>query len=481
MTQRSQTRSQLPTPRISCTYLDEPLLLFCGEREHISAKAGMALFGPRSLDMADRHPAVTRVGMVGSAESLESAYNWITNCQNGVDGEEQHDTFPGYTEHQGFYARLDMSPRWNQTITQAELRIVAKVHQHKARFLTAVELVSDKLRALTNQDSRPPEYVILALPDALLTHCETVDYTEHGQGIVHRDFRRAIKAEAMRYHLPTQILRQRTTEADDKSREIDHRSRVAWNFFSGLYFKSGGIPWSPKGLQPGTCYIGISFFRVGGSTSNALCSSVAQAFNEYGDGLVLRGQEFTWDAETYGPSPHLSSEHAKTLIEQVLKQYQDMVKRPPRRIVIHKSSRFWPAESEGFQDALDGGSYHYDLVAIRPQKRVRLLREGKYPPLRGTQFAVDDINYLYTTGYIPALDAYPHGHVPSPLQLADHIGDSSTKQILQEVLLLSKMNWNTTAFADLRPITLRFSQLVGDIMREIPVGRQPLPQFKYYT
>jgi hypothetical protein len=96
-------------------------------------------------------------------------------------------------------------------------------------------------------------------------------------------------------------------------------------------------------------------------------------------------------------------------------------------------------------------------------------------------FSVDDINYLYTTGFIPALHAYPHGHVPSPLQLADHIGDSSTLQILQEVLLLTKMNWNTTAFADLRPITLRFSQLVGDIMREIPTGQQPLPQFKYYT
>jgi len=46
--------------------------------------------------------------------------------------------------------------------------------------------------------------------------------------------------------------------------------------------------------------------------------------------------------------------------------------------------------------------------------------------------------------------------------------------------LLTKMNWNTTAFADLRPITLRFSQFVCDIMREIPANREPLPQFKFY-
>jgi hypothetical protein len=195
--------------------------------------------------------------------------------------------------------------------------------------------------------------------------------------------------------------------------------------------------------------------------------------------LVLRGQDFVWNAEAYGRSPHLNHEQAKALIDQVLKQYIDEVKQIPRRVVIHKSSRFWPDEEEGFRDALAGVAYN-DLVAVRPNNRVRLLREGQYPPLRGTVFTVDDIQYLYTTGFISVMKAYPHGHVPSPLQIADHIGDTSSTKILQEILLLTKMNWNTTAFADLRPITLRFSQFVGDIMREIPPNREPLPQFKFY-
>lgn len=139
----------------------------------------MTLFGPRSLDMPDRHPATTRVGMVGSGEILESAYRWITDCREGVDGDEKHDAFPGYTEHQGFYARLDMSPRWNQTITQTELHTVTRYRQYKDRFHAALDIVSDKLSALAYQDSRP-EYVILALPDALLTKCETVDYAVRG-------------------------------------------------------------------------------------------------------------------------------------------------------------------------------------------------------------------------------------------------------------------------------------------------------------
>jgi hypothetical protein len=398
------------------------------------------------------------------------------SCLPGVAGDSEHDAFPGYTEHQGFYTTLAFDDQWNEAITQNDLRAVALPHFLKDRFTTAVELISDKLRRLAHQDS-PPDYVILALPDDLLMHCETVDYSDNNQQF-HRDFRRAIKAEAMRYHLPTQILRQRTSEALPDSKEVDHKSRVAWNFFSSLYFKSGGIPWSPKGLMSRTCYVGISFYRPLGSVST-LCTSVAQAFNEYGDGLVLRGPDFTWDTKAQGTSPHLDRDQAKVLIDLVLKQYKATTKVFPQRIVIHKSSRFWRNEEEGFQDALSEVPL-YDLVAVRPSNRIRLLRTGQYPPLRGTSFTVDDVRYFYTTGYIPALQAYPHGHVPSPLQIADHLGDASSTTIQEEILLLTKMNWNTTAFADLRPITLRFSQLVGNIMREIPQNREPLPQFKYY-
>lgn len=471
-------RSQLPASRIGCEYLEEPSLLFCGGREHVSARAGIALFGPRSLDIQERHPSTTRVGLIGSGASIEAAHRWVNSCLAGVDGDSEHDAFPGYNERQGFYTSLAFADRWNQTLALNELHAVAKERLYRDRFATALALVSEKLRSLAHKDS-PPDCVILALPDELLKHCETVDYAEAGQGIVHRDFRRALKAEVMKYRLPTQIIRQRTTEAVPSSREVDHKSRVAWNVFSSLYFKSGGIPWSPKGLEPGTCYVGISFYRPAGVGSKLLCTSVAQAFNEYGEGLVLRGQDFVWDPRAYGRSPHLSHEQAKALIDLVFKRYRDEVKQMPRRVVIHKSSRFWPAEKEGFQEAL-GVVPYYDLVAVRPNNQVRLLREGQYPPLRGVTFTVDDVRYLYTTGFIPALNAYPHGHVPSPLQVADYIGDTSLTKILAEILLLTKMNWNTTAFADLRPITLRFSQLVGDIIREIPPDREPLPQFKYY-
>ena len=333
---------------------------------------------------------------------------------------------------------------------------------------------------LLSQKDRPPNYVILAIPDELLG-LKTVDYKDPVLGNVHRDLRRVLKAEAMRYKLSTQIVLGRTLKAEPGDRNVDHPSRIAWNLFTGLYFKAGGIPWSPTGLQPGTCYVGVSFYRPIGSASKRIRTSAAQAFDQHGDGIVLSGQDFTWDESQQGRSPHLDRSGAEELVTMVLKRYEDELGQKPKRIVIHKTSRFWEDEREGFLDAVDAGSIgEVDLLAVNPTSELRLLRAGQYPPLRGTSFRAGDVDFLYTTGYLAPLKAYPHGHVPSPLQVADHIGDTGINQLLGEILTLTKMNWNSAGFAGLLPITIQFSRLVGDIMREIPPDQDPQPQFRYY-
>ena len=158
---------------------------------------------------------------------------------------------------------------------------------------------------------------------------------------------------------------------------------------------------------------------------------------------------------------------------------KDETKQTPRRVVIHKSSRYWPGELLGFQRAVSEVP-EFDLVSIWSNDRVRLLRQASYPVLRGTQFSVGEITYLYSTGYIPTMRAFPHGHVPSPLQIADHYGDASMDQICAEILALSKLDWNSAFFAAAEPITLKFSRAVSNVMREIPFGVLPLPQFKFY-
>ena len=91
------------------------------------------------------------------------------------------------------------------------------------------------------------------------------------------------------------------------------------------------------------------------------------------------------------------------------------------------------------------------------------------PPRRGgASSGVATRRYLYTTGYVPSLGRYPHGHVPTPVQITDHVGDSSAKALLAEVLLMTKMNWNSARFAEKLPVTVRFANEVGTILRDLP-------------
>ncbi len=47
-----------------------------------------------------------------------------------------------------------------------------------------------------------------------------------------------------------------------------------------------------------------------------------------------------------------------------------------------------------------------------------------------------------------------------------HVGDSSAQALLAEVLLMTKMNWNSACFAEKLPVTVRFANEVGTILRD---------------
>ena len=152
-----------------------------------------------------------------------------------------------------------------------------------------------------------------------------------------------------------------------------------------------------------------------------------------------RFEKLFWDDRQYGKSPHLTEDLSEKLISMVMDRYKAEQKLLPKRVVVHKTSRYEPQERLGFEAALKSRGCLYDLVSLTPWNSTRLLRAGQYPPLRGTLFSLGDISYLYTSGYLPTLGRYPHGHVPSPLQIADHVGDNAKFDLLREVMTLTKM------------------------------------------
>ena len=477
-TNSSNTIGRIAKPPVSSEWFEEPTITFANGHQHIDPKVGIPLYGPASLGTS-RHKNEVHIGFIGTGEGMEKAMRFYEACCEGVDGDEQHEPFPGCKADRGYRCDLRMDDSFNEKITQNELSELLSIRDAKQRFTATLELLVEKLRLLSQEHEHPVDYVVVVVPPAIYDRCRVADYHQKDVGMVHRDLRRAFKARAMEYQKATQLIQERTLSAEAVARDLDHKSERAWNLFNGLYFKVDGLPWGPANLPPASCFVGVSFYRPLGSAST-LRTSLVQAFDENGEGLVLRGHSFHWDEKKDGKTPHLTEEHAALLIDDVLTQYEKLRRQRPTRVVVHKSSRFEPAETRGFQSSLQKVS-QCDLVALRPTSEIRLIRAGSYPALRGTSFNISDISFLYTTGYIPFLGRFPQGHVPSPLELADHVGDTSRSQLLREVLTLTKMNWNSARMYGLMPITVRFSRLVGDILREVPEAVAPHPKYKFYV
>jgi hypothetical protein len=201
----------------------------------VDPKAALACFGPLSLDPAKRHPDRVRVGFVGTADTVEKAQLWIEINAKGVPGDENHPDFPGCGSDRGFHTGLEFNNDWIEILTRTDLEDVLSVRSRRLRFEPALSLIEAKFQLLDRKDLKP-DYVVLTLPEDLLEKVFSIEYYDDALGMIHRDLRRAIKARIMKYKIPTQLMDQKTIEF----RDPDHPAKIAWNFFTGLYFKAGG-------------------------------------------------------------------------------------------------------------------------------------------------------------------------------------------------------------------------------------------------
>src|SRR5262249_20143627 len=179
--------------------------------------------------------------------------------------------------------------------------------------------------------------------------------------------------------------------------------------------------------------------------------------------------------------PHIVDEAAAAaLMRSVLDLYKRQNRGSlPNRVVIHKTSRFWEEELAGFQAACEIVP-QYDFVAFG-WRGIQFYRPGDYPPLRGTYVKLSETDFLlYTVGYVPYLRTYPGARVPQPLDIIEHHGDSPWNVVLEEIMALTKMNWNTTAFFCSEPITIAFSRKVGQVLAELGPRKPMRSEYRFY-
>ncbi len=80
---------------------------------------------------------------------------------------------------------------------------------------------------------------------------------------------------------------------------------------------------------------------------------------------------------------------------------------------------------------------------------------------------------LYTRGSVPYYGTYPGLRVPRPLLLVPHeYSDSAIAKVAEEVLALTKVNWNSTQFDQKLPAPIKAAREVGRILSISSLGHR---------
>ena len=187
----------------------------------------------------------------------------------------------------------------------------------------------------------------------------------------------------------------------------------------------------------------------------------ASVFERWG-GFAIRGEGIPTEPGQ-GRNVHLSEAQAFNLARRVLAQYELRTGGAPLRVVLHKTSHFDEAEKSGFAEAFRDTPI-VSMVTLVPSP-FRLLSYGMYPPKVGTLCTVNGHRtFLFTTGFMPELGTYPGPHVPQPFEVRG-IGEDAA-EAAQDVLNLTRMNWNTADIRAKWPVSLSFARGVGGVLDE---------------
>ena len=496
----------------SVSYLGEPKLEFRFGQSVSDPRDGLALFGPFDTDNPT-HPRGLAYATVGTDVGVAAFAAFADRLAGPIPTDVGLDArvwapFPGFAA--AYECAWPRSTTRTFCLDAADLDRRARHSDASRRAFEVVEPYLDAIQRVARRDD-PVQVVVCVVPDFVYANCRPLSRVKESVGdtISRRerqsrrkgqanlfesydpemyrysvDFRRQLKARAMEFGVPVQVIRESTlrlgAEEAHGARSLTPLCDRAWNLTTALFYKAGGKPWRLTTARDGVCYLGLAFKRASpDSASNTACCA-AQMFLDSGDGIVFMGETGPW----YSPVTkqcHLSPESAERLIRGALETYAALDGKPLKELFIHSRSSIDEDEFEGLARGAPAGVSVVGVRVRQDRLGVRLYREAKFPVLRGTMWQTDARRaYLWTNGYKPELATYDGWETPAPLAIDVQWGEADSRRVAADILGLTKLNYNACRLGESSPVTVGFSDAVGEILVANPTIAAASPKFKFY-
>lgn len=498
-------------------YIEEPKLKFAHNQSAEDSRDGLTLFGPYMKS----HSSI-RVGVIGTNKGINYYQSFVSQMNKPIfTNSLGRPFFPGFKAVFG----LDwpVEPVTRIVLKEQDLEKALAISNLKERTYKVVSLYLDAIKQHISDEEAAVDIWYIVVQNDVLTLCrpksisgkatynkKQVETFNSGQMTLFpeedeelsqyvemyesdSDFHDQLKARAIynKIACPIQVMLESTLQFLPKGSgdeyNNDMKAHLAWTHSSSLYYKLGYLPWKLDDVRDGVCYVGLVFKKLqdyGGNKGYA-CSA-AQMFLDSGDGVVFKGNIGPWiskDEKTF----HLDRKSAKELLSIAVEAYFSKHNLYPKELFIHGRAAFTDDEWSGFQDAIKISPETKLIgVTIKEGNGLRLFKDNpdpksKYGILRGLCLYVNEKSgYLWTKGFIPKTETANHMEVACPLLIDVNRGQADIKVVMKDVLALTKLNYNACIYGDGLPVTLRFSDTIGDILTAIPNVNWAAKPFKYY-
>ena len=171
-------------------------------------------YGPFDLGM-ESAPKRIKLGIVGTADTVEGAAHWIEACRTGFAPKESRQpnlfpAFPGAGIDSTFRCEFFTSEELQRVLPPREVARLAAIPGQREMTRAVTEVITDEISALSERTVRP-DVVLVALPVEIIERTFNArdvpaaegDDLEAGADL---DFRGMLKAACMRQRLPIPTL-----------------------------------------------------------------------------------------------------------------------------------------------------------------------------------------------------------------------------------------------------------------------------------
>lgn len=491
----------------------EPKLKFAYGQKLEDPRDGLTIFGPFDKGKVNDFS----VGVIGTKEGVRRLKRWLNKIIKPIYhpiSDIANPFFPGFQE--AFHIKINTNVIPELIIDENLLKTFYKYDDSHIRVAEIVDLYLDKLLSFVKEGEKLPQVWFVVIPDMIYSLCRPKsivvkessikvgikdEYTRREEGMFEDDkykkwreayyyenhFHNQLKIKLLKHRIITQIVKEKTIAFDEYPNVNEKKmlsynkseTAIAWNISTSLYYKIGGLPWKLSDIRDGVCYIGLTYKQdyTKGDPRYACCA--AQMFLDSGDGMVFRGRVgpyYNPDTKEY----HLTKLSAKELLEKAIESYGRENSYQPKEIFIHGKTFFDNEEWEGFKEAVND-KINLVGIRIRNENTFKLFRYGDFPILRCSALIKNSRSaFLWTKGFIPRIQSILGLETPNPLSIQIIKGDSDIETVCRDILALSKLNYNSCIFCDGQPVTLKFSDTIGEILTAGPSDKLEILPFMYY-